>query len=206
LKKKKESKNWFNKNKRDYFFKQSKIKGYRSRSAFKLIEIDSKFKFLKRNSRLLDLGSSPGGWSQVASKKINNGKILAIDIIPMEKVNNVNFLKGDVLDERIHDEIVNYFKGKVDIVISDMAANTTGNKELDSYKTGQLCLNSMELAKNILSSDGVYLSKIFMGSIFKEVNEKAKEYFTKVVNFKPFSSKKESKETYIFCKGISKIL
>ena len=80
---------------------------------------------------LLDLGSSPGGWSQVASKKINNGKILAIDIIPMEKVNNVNFLKGDVLDERIHDEIVNYFKGKVDIVISDMAANTTGYKDLD---------------------------------------------------------------------------
>ncbi len=206
MKKKKDSKNWYIKNKKDYFFKQSKIKGYRSRSAFKLIEIDSKFKFIKRNSKILDLGSSPGGWSQVASKKIINGKILAIDVKPMEKVKNVNFIKGDVFDERIHDEIINYFKGKVDIVISDMAANTTGNKELDSYKTGQLCLNSMELAKNILCSDGVYLSKIFMGSIFKEVNEKAKEYFVKVVNFKPISSKKESKETYIFCKGISKIL
>ena len=91
MSKNKISKNWLNKQKRDSFFKQSKIQGYRSRSAFKLIEINDKYKFLKKNTNLLDLGSTPGGWSQVASKKITKGKILAVDINPMEEINNVNF-------------------------------------------------------------------------------------------------------------------
>ena len=94
---------------------------------------------------------------------------------------------------------------KIDVVISDMAANTSGNKNLDSYKTGELCLNAMDLAKNILSSEGIFLSKIFMGSIFREIDKKAKKHFKKVVRYKPISSKKESKEIYIFCKGILKI-
>ena len=205
MKKNKSSKNWFVKRKKDFFFKQSKIQGYKSRSAFKLIEMDKKFKFLKKNSLLLDLGSSPGGWSQVATKKIIKGKILAVDIKGMEKINNVDFVNGDFQDEYVLKKILNYFDGKIDIVLSDMAANTSGNKELDSYKTGQLCLNAMNLAKKILNQEGVFISKIFMGSIFGEINENANKYFRKVIKYKPLSSKKESKEIYIFCKGVLNI-
>jgi len=205
LKKNKISKNWLIKQKKDSFFIQSKIYGYRSRSAFKLIEMNKKFKFLKKNSSLLDLGSSPGGWSQVARKEIIKGKILALDIKFMEKIGNVDFIQGDFSEKEIYKKIFSYFNNKIDVVLSDMAANTTGSKMIDSYRTGELCLNAMKLAKEILTPDGVFLSKIFMGSVYEEINEKAKKYFKKIVKYKPLSSKKESKEIYIFCKGILKI-
>ena len=123
----------------------------------------------------------------------------------MEKIDNVDFVKGDFLDNNIHKKIMLYFNNEVDVVLSDMATNTTGNKDLDSYRTGELCLNAMNLAIKILSQNGVFLSKIFMGSIFKEINQKANNNFKKVVKYKPLSSKKESKEIYIFCKGILNI-
>ena len=203
FKKNKISKNWLIKQKKDIFFNKSKIEGFRSRSAFKLIEINKKFKFLKKNTRLLDLGASPGGWSQVASKEITNGKILSIDIKLIDKITNVDFIQGDFQNHAIQQKIVAYFNNKANVVISDMAANTTGNKNLDSYRTGELCLNSMNLALKILEKKGVFVSKIFMGSIVQEINENAKKNFKKVIKYKPLSSKKESKEIYIYCEGIS---
>ena len=201
----KKSNNWLAKHKKDQFFKQSKIEGFRSRSAFKLIEMNQKFKFLRKKLSLLDIGSYPGGWSQVASKEITNGKILAVDIKSMEKISNVDFIKGDFKESEVHQKIMVYFNNKADVVLSDAAANTTGNKTLDSYRTGELCLNAMNLASKILSKDGIFLSKIFMGATFKEINEKAKKCFKRAVIYKPLSSKKESKEIYIFCKGILNI-
>ena len=205
MKKNKISKNWLSRQHKDPFFRQSKIQGYRSRSAFKLIEMNKKFKFIKKNSSLLDLGSCPGGWSQVARKEIIKGKILAVDVKPMEKINNVDFINGDFSDDNVSKEIMLYFDNKIDVVLSDMAVNTSGNKALDSYRTGELCINAKSLAKKLLVSDGTFLSKIFMGAIFKEIKEKAKKSFKDVVIYKPLSSKKESKEIYIFCKGILKI-
>ena len=164
--------------------------------------MNNKFKFLKQNTSLLDLGSSPGGWAQVASKKIILGKVLAVDILPMLKIKNVDFIEGDFLEKEIFEKINKYFKKKIDIVISDMAANTSGNKDLDSFRTGELCLKAMDLSTKILSQQGIFLSKVFMGSIFNEINEKAKKNFKKVIKFKPQSSKKESKEIYIFCRGL----
>ena len=204
MKKNKISKNWLIKQHKDPFFKQSKIQNYRSRSAFKLIEMNQKFKFLNQNTSLLDLGSSPGGWAQVVAKKITKGKILAIDIRPMERVNKVDFLKRDLFDSKIYETVYDYFNKKIDVVISDMATNTSGNKNLDSYKTGELCLRGMDLAQKILRQDGVFISKLFMGSVYLEINQKANKYFKKVVKYKPASSRKESKEIYIYCKGLSK--
>ena len=206
MKKNKISKKWINKQHRDPFYKKSKIEGYRSRSAFKLIEMIQKFKFIKKDSFLLDLGACPGGWSQVASQIIKKGKILSIDIKPMNKISNVNFFQNDLLDLNIFKKIESFFNKKIDVVISDMAVNTTGNKNLDSYQTGQLCLRGMKIALKILNQDGVYLSKLFMGSTFAEINIKAKKSFKKVQVYKPISSRKESKEIYIFCKGILKNL
>ena len=206
MKKNKISKNWIIKQHRDPFFKESKIKGYRSRSAFKLIEMNNKFKLMKKNFSLLDLGSCPGGWSQVASKEITKGKILAVDIKFMEKIQNVDFINGDFCKDEIREKIMHYFgKQRADIVLSDMAPNTSGIKEIDSFRTGDLCIKAMKLAKEILSSNGTFLSKIFMGSIFEEINKMAKKHFKNVVLHKPLSSKSESKEIYIYCKGILKI-
>ena len=206
MKKNKTSKNWIIKQHRDPFFRQSKIQGYRSRSAFKLIEMNKKFKFLRKNVSLLDLGSCPGGWSQVASKEVVRGKILAVDIRHMEKIKNVDFINGDFYKNEIRGEIIRYFNNKkADVVLSDMATNTSGVKTLDSYRTGDLCLRAMDLSKEVLSQDGIFLSKIFMGSIFQEINKMAKKYFKKAILYKPLSSKKESKELYIYCKGILKI-
>jgi len=123
----------------------------------------------------------------------------------MEKIDNVIFLNGDFRDKKIQNKIKDFFRNKVDVVLSDMAANTSGNKSMDSFRTGELCMQSMNLAKEILSDEGIFLSKIFMGSIFHEINEMAKKYFKNVIKFKPLSSKKESKEIYIYCKGILKI-
>tara|TARA_B100000029_G_scaffold508313_1_gene594882 strand:+ start:739 stop:1359 length:621 start_codon:yes stop_codon:yes gene_type:complete len=204
LKKNKISKNWLNKKHRDPFFKRAKIEGYRSRSSFKLIEMNEKFKFLNKNSYLLDLGSAPGGWSQVARKKIIKGKILSVDIKYMDKIKDVKFIEGDFMKKEIQNKINDFFVRKIDVVMSDMATNTTGNKDLDSFRTGELSLAAMDLALKILQKDGIFLSKVFMGSIFEEINKKAAKCFRKVIKYKPLSSKKESREIYIFCKGISK--
>ena len=205
MKKNKISKNWLIKQRKDPFFRQSKIQGYRSRSAFKLIEMNKKFKFLKKNLSLLDLGSCPGGWSQVVNKEIIGGKLLAVDIKPMEKINNVDFIKGDFRESETYEKIILYFNNKIDVVLSDVAANTSGNKALDTYRTGKLFLDAMSLATKILTKEGIFLSKMFMGSIYNEINEKTKNCFKKVVKYKPLSSKRESKEIYIFCKGVLKI-
>ena len=198
----KKSNTWKIKQHRDQFFKKSKTLGYRSRASFKLIELNNKFKFIKKNSNLLDLGSSPGGWTQVASKLITKGKILSIDIKQMQPVNKVKFLKCDIFDFNTKDKIINYFNSGLDVIISDMAADTTGNKSLDSIRTNQLCAEVIEFSSKILKNNGVLVSKLFMGDDFLEVKNLAKSVFKDVNFFKPESSRNESKETYLHCKTL----
>jgi 23S rRNA (uridine2552-2'-O)-methyltransferase len=195
----KKSNSWKIKQHRDQFFKKSKILGFRSRASFKLIELNKKFKFINKNSYLLDLGSSPGGWAQVASKIITNGKILAIDIKNMDSINNVKFIKNNILDEKTQNKVIMYFDSKLDVIISDMAADTTGNKSLDSIRTNQLCAEVIYFSKKTLKPKGVLISKLFMGEDFIEVKNLAKSIFKKVNFFKPLSSRNESKETYLHC-------
>ena len=195
----KKSNSWKIKQHRDQFFKKSKTLGYRSRASFKLIELNKKFKFIKKNTNLLDIGSYPGGWSQVASKIITIGKIMAIDIKTMEPIKNVKFLKGDILQNNIKSEVNNYFHSKLDVILSDMAADTTGSKSLDSIRTNQLCTDIIYFSQNTLKPKGVLVSKLFMGEDFIEVKNLAKSVFQSVNFFKPESSRKESKEIYLHC-------
>ena len=195
----KKSNSWKIKQHRDQFFKKSKTLGYRSRASFKLIEINRKFKFLKNNTNLLDLGACPGGWSQVAGQIITSGKILSIDIKEMKPIKNVRFLKRDILAHETKIEIMDHFDSFIDVIISDMAADTTGNKSLDSIRTNQLCVEVINLSKKILKPKGVLVAKLFMGDDFIEVKNLAKSLFKKVNFFKPESSRKESKETYLHC-------
>ena len=195
----KKSNSWRIKQHRDQFFKKSKTLGYRSRASFKLIEINKKFGFIKDKTNLLDLGSCPGGWSQVASQIIKTGKIMSIDIKDMDPIKNLKFIKGDILEDSTKNEVTNFFKSNLDVIISDMAADTTGNKSLDSIRTNQLCTEVINFSQNTLKPKGVLVSKIFMGEDFIEVKNLAKSVFKKVNFFKPESSRKESKETYLHC-------
>jgi len=198
----KKSNSWKIKQHRDQFFKKSKTLGYRSRAAFKLIELNKKYKFIKSSTNLLDLGACPGGWTQVASKIISKGKIMSIDIKDMEPIKNIKFLKGDITKEEIKHEVLKYFQSNLDVIISDMAADTTGNKSLDSIRTNQLSVNIINFAKDTLKPKGVLISKLFMGDDFIEVKNLAKSIFKKVNFFKPESSRKESKETYVHCETL----
>jgi 23S rRNA (uridine2552-2'-O)-methyltransferase len=191
------------KNYQDHFFRKAKTKGYRSRSAFKLIELDEKFKFLKNGINLLDVGSSPGGWCQVAKEKVKNGKILGIDKKEIEEIKGVKFLVGDFLDKESKTTITEHFQSNIDVILSDMAPNTTGNKSLDCIRTNELCLDILNFSKKILNKKGVLVSKLFMGEDFQEIKINAKKNFKKINFFKPNSSRDESRETYIHCSGLS---
>ena len=204
-KKIKKSNTWRIKQHRDQFFKKSKTLGYRSRASFKLIELNKKFRFIKKNTNLLDLGSCPGGWTQVASKIITAGKIMAVDIKSMKPIKNVKFLKGDILQNDVKSEVINYFQFNLDVILSDMAADTTGSKSLDSIRTNQLCADAIHFSKDTLKPKGVLVSKLFMGDDFIEVKNLAKSVFQNVNFFKPESSRKESKETYLHCEFLKSL-
>ena len=200
MKKNKISKNWINKQKRDFFVRQSKVEGYSSRAAYKLIEINEKFKILKNGISLVDLGAAPGSWSQYISRNFKNIKLLSIDLKAIERIDNTHQIIGDFTTNETKKKIKDYFKSKIDIVLSDMAENTTGNKNLDVISTSELYKEAMFFAKDILKDNGSFVCKIFMGSTFKEIMAESKLIFKQIKVFKPSSSKKNSKESFIVCK------
>jgi len=199
LKKNKISKNWVNKQRRDTYVKQSKVDGYRARSAYKLIEIDEKFKIFKGGISVIDIGAAPGSWSQYATKTAKSGRLISIDLKKMEPIGNTVQILGDFTEQKTQDEIKTHINNKVDVVMSDMAVNTTGIKNIDSIQTGELCIEAMIFAKNILEANGFFISKIFMGGTFNEIVAEGKKNFKEVKVFKPKSSRKDSKESFIIC-------
>ena len=202
MKKNKISKNWINKQRRDIFVRQSKVDGYRARSAYKLMEIDEKFKIFKGGLSVIDIGAAPGSWSQYAVKAAKNGKLISIDLKKMEPIGNSIQIQGDFTNTEIQDEIKKNINGKVDVVMSDMAVDTTGIKNIDSIQTGELCKEAMIFSKKIMFQKGVFISKIFMGGSFNEIVALGKKIFREVKVFKPKSSRKDSKESFIICKNL----
>ena len=202
MKKNKVSKSWVIRQRRDKYVRQSKLEGYRSRAVYKLKELDEKFKIVKNNLSILDIGSAPGSWTQYLSEKSKGSKIMSIDLKEVDKVKDVYHIVGDFSDNENQKIITDYFPKKIDLVVSDMAVNTTGNKNLDSIQTGELSLTAMHFAIGILRPKGIFLSKIFMGSTFNEIVENAKKNFKESKIFKPPSSRKDSKESFIICKNL----
>tara|TARA_B100000029_G_scaffold17517_1_gene17938 strand:- start:1767 stop:2378 length:612 start_codon:yes stop_codon:yes gene_type:complete len=202
LSKNKISKNWINKQNRDQYVRQSRAEGYRSRAIYKLKEIDEKYKILKNGIKLIDLGAAPGSWSQYAAKKIKNGTILSIDLKEIIEIENIFKIKGDFTELESQNKIKKYFNDKVDVILSDMAVNTSGNKYLDSNSTGELCISAIKFSRNMLKSKGIFVSKIFMGSSFNDIMKEAKATFKEIRIYKPQASRKESKENFIICKYI----
>ena len=202
MKKNKISKSWVIRQRRDKYVRQSKLEGYRSRAVYKLKELDEKFKIIKNNLNILDVGSAPGSWTQYLSEKSKGSKIMSIDLKEVDKIKDVYHVVGDFLDNKNQKMITDYFPKKIDLVVSDMAVNTTGNKNLDSIQTGELSLTAMHFAIGMLRPKGIFLSKIFMGSTFNEIVENAKKNFKESKIFKPPSSRKDSKESFIICKNL----
>ena len=202
MKKNKISKNWVNKQRRDTYVRQSKVDGYRARSAYKLIEINEKFKIFKGGLTVIDIGAAPGSWSQYANKVSKNGKLISIDLKKMEPIGSSLQIQGDFTKEGVQQEIKKNTTTKVDVVMSDMAVNTTGIKNIDSIQTGELCKEAMVFAKDLLNENGYFISKIFMGGTFNEIVAEGKKYFKEVKVFKPKSSRKDSKESFIICKKL----
>ena len=202
MKKNKISKNWVNKQRRDTFVRQSKVDGYRARSAYKLKEIDEKFRIFKGGMSVVDIGAAPGSWSQYVAKVVKSGKIISVDLKEMENIENTLQIKGDFTSIDTQNQIKDYLKKKPDVVMSDMAVNTTGIKNIDSIQTGELCKEAMVFSKDVISEKGFFISKIFMGSTFNEIVALGKKIFKEVKVFKPKSSRKDSKESFIICKNL----
>ena len=200
MKKNRISKNWINKQKRDIYVRKSQVDGYRARSAYKLIEIEEKFKIFKNGISVIDIGASPGSWSQYVVKKVKNGRLVSIDLKDMDEIENSIQIKGDFTKIETKEKIKSYFKATVDVVLSDMAVNTTGIKDIDAIYTGELCKEAMLFSKDLLVKEGRFVAKIFLGTSFNEIIALAKTIFKEVKVFKPKSSRKESKESFIICK------
>ncbi len=202
MKKNKVSKNWINKQRRDIYVRKSLIDGYRARSVYKLIEINEKFKIFKNGISVIDLGAAPGSWSQYTAKTVKNGRLISIDLKEMKKIENSYQIKGDFTKKDSQDKISSMFRSKVDVVLSDMAVNTTGIKDIDAIYTGELCKEAMLFSKKILVKNGKFVAKVFLGTSFNEIVKEAKITFKEVKIFKPKSSRKESKESFIICKNL----
>ncbi len=182
--------------------RQSKVDGYRARSVYKLIEIDEKFRIFKDGMKVIDIGAAPGSWSQYVSKKVKRGKIISIDLKEMEEIKNTIQIKGDFTKKDIQKKIKTFLSQESDVVMSDMAVNTTGIKDIDSIQTGELCKEALIFSKEVISEKGFFISKIFMGSTFNEIVALGKKVFREVKVFKPKSSRKDSKESFIICKNL----
>ncbi len=197
MKKNKISKNWIKKQKKDFFVRKSKLEGYRSRAAYKLIEINEKFNLIRNGMSILDLGGAPGSWSQYILNNYKNIRLLTIDLKEIKPINKAYQLKGDFTEIQTRNRIKEYFGEKIDILLSDMAENTTGNKNLDVISTTELFKESIYFSKEILKKNGSFISKIFMGSTFEEIISLSKEIYEETRVFKPISSRKDSKENFI---------
>ena len=201
MKKNKISKNWVNKQRRDIYVRQSKIDGYRARSAYKLMEIDEKFSIFKGGLSVVDIGAAPGSWSQYAEKKIKNGKLISIDLKTMEPLGKSVQIQGDFTENKIKNEILKSAEGKVNIVMSDMAVNTTGIKNLDAIQTGELCMEAMIFSKDILLQDGSFISKIFMGGSFNEIVAKVRRFLERLRYLNQNLAEKILKRALLFLKN-----
>jgi len=196
---------WLNKQNQDPYIIKSRKEGYRSRAAYKLLEINDKDHILKPGMIVVELGSAPGGWSQVISEQIGkNGKLFAIDLLPMDpivnKYHNTDFIQGDFTTQEIQDQLTRLFD-KADLVISDMAPNLTGIKIVDQANSVHLIEIAYIFAKEVLKKNGIFVAKFFHGTAFDELVKNLRKEFVSVVIRKPSASRAESKEVYLLARG-----
>ena len=189
---------------KDPFYKKAKDKGYRARSSFKLKQIQKKFSIMRRGDLVVDLGAAPGGWSQVASEFVgSNGTVVAVDRLPIREFQNENILRLqlDMQSPKLLDFLSNDIKRNVDVVLSDLAGNVSGNWDLDSDRQLYLASLALSTAKKFLKKDGNFVTKVFRGANLKEFEDEIKDEFEFIKHWRPPATRKTSAEEYIICKS-----
>lgn len=196
------SQKWLERQLNDPYVARAKREGYRSRAAFKLIEIDDKYHILKPGQRIVDLGAAPGGWSQIAAKKVGaKGKVVGIDLLPIDPMPGVEFIQLDFLDESAPGKLIDMLGGPADVVMSDMAANTTGHKKTDHLRIIGLAEAAIYFAREILAPGGVFVAKVFQGGTENQLLADLKRDFAVVRHVKPAASRANSAELYVLATG-----
>ncbi|TCS38208.1 23S rRNA (uridine(2552)-2'-O)-methyltransferase RlmE [Reinekea marinisedimentorum] len=199
----KNSQDWLKEHFDDKYVQMSKQDGYRSRASYKLIELSDKYRLIKPGMTIVDLGSAPGGWSQVAARMVgDNGRVVASDILPMDSIADVEFIQGDFTEEAVYDELLARIGDRpVDLVISDMAPNMSGNAVIDQPAAMYLVELALDMAQSILKPGGSFVAKVFHGEGFDEYVKTVRQHFTKVMMRKPDASRPRSRETYVVATG-----
>jgi 23S rRNA (uridine2552-2'-O)-methyltransferase len=199
----KSSHQWMQEHFDDEYVKMAQAQGYRSRAVFKLSEIQEKDSLIKAGMNIVDLGAAPGGWSQYARQRLGKqNKLIALDILPMDAIDGVDFIQGDFLEQAVIDQLYAVLEGlPVHLVLSDMAPNMSGNKAVDQPRSMYLCELALDTAKSILAKNGGFLVKVFQGEGFEDFHREVQTHFTKVVIRKPKASRPRSNEVYILAKG-----
>ena len=201
---KSKNRSWIKQHVKDPYVKQSQVDGYRSRASYKLLEIVEKDRLIRSGMTVVDLGSAPGGWSQVAARLVGHtGRVHALDLLPMDSIAGVDFIQGDFTEEDIFDELLKLIENRpVDLVISDMAPNLSGNKAVDQPAVMYLAELAVELAEKVLTSDGVFIAKLFQGQGFDPFVLQVRTLFNGVSIIKPDASRSRSREVYLVAKGL----
>lgn len=199
----KSSNQWMQEHFEDEYVKMAKAQGYRSRAVFKLSEIQEKDALIKAGMNIVDLGAAPGGWSQYAQQRLGkSNKLVALDILPMDAIDGVDFIQGDFREEAVLDQLYGVLNGlPIHLVLSDMAPNMSGNKAVDQPCSLYLCELALDTAKSVLAKNGSFLVKVFQGEGFEAFHREVQQHFTKVIIRKPKASRPRSNEVYILAKG-----
>ncbi len=197
------SQRWLSEHFSDEYVKLAQQRGYRSRAVFKLEEIDSRDRLIRPGLSVVDLGAAPGGWSQYVAEKIGKrGKIIALDILPVEAIPGVDIIEGDFLDEQVFDQLLKTLEGNaVDLVLSDMAPNMSGTRVVDQPRAMYLAELALDMARQVLKPGGSFVTKLFMGAGFDEYQRDVRKSFASVANRKPKASRDRSREVYLVGKG-----
>ena len=197
------SQRWLSEHFSDEYVKLAQQRGYRSRAVFKLEEIDSRDRLIRPGLSVVDLGAAPGGWSQYVAEKIGKrGKIIALDILPVEAIPGVEIIEGDFQDEQVFDQLLKTLEGNaVDLVLSDMAPNMSGTRVVDQPRAMYLAELALDMARQVLKPGGAFVTKLFMGAGFDEYQRDARKSFASVANRKPKASRDRSREVYLVGKG-----
>jgi 23S rRNA (uridine2552-2'-O)-methyltransferase len=202
----KSSKRWLQRHVSDPFVRRAQAEGYRSRAAYKLIEIDRRDRLLKPGMRVVDLGAAPGGWSQVAARKARpGGRVVAVDLLDVPAIGGVTVLKGDFQDPDVLQKIVKTLNGKADLVLCDMSPNLSGIAATDQARAAELVLAAIEFCRAHLKADGSFLVKVFQGGSFGEILKELRTSFHEVQARKPAASRGQSRETYLLARGLKPI-
>lgn len=199
------SKNWMKERRRDYYYRKAKQLDYRSRASFKLIQLNDRFNLFKPGMTVVDLGAAPGGWLQVVAERVGpKGKVVGVDLQPIEPLEGVHTIKGDIRKQEVRDELLALTGGKVDVVLSDMSPSISGNYSMDHARSIELCEMALSFALATLSRNGKLVFKMFEGDLSRELVSEVQKHFETVKRYSPEASRSSSSEIYVVAKGFGK--